>query len=106
MRKILLFLPFLFLACKSPDTNLKISSKDFTEFKVLDSEYLDRDQIFGDLLDDVVRFRESDNLKSLILEKSIPEIQEAIVSGQFSYRDLTLFYLKEFISTTEKTRSH
>jgi amidase len=106
MRQILLFLPFLFLACKSLDTNLNISSKDFRELKVLDSEYLDRDQIFGDLLDDVVRFRGSDNLKSLILEKSIPEIQEAIASGQFSYRDLTLFYLKRIYKyDRENTKS-
>jgi amidase len=94
MRNILFFLPFLFLACKSPDANVTLSSNDFREFKRLDSEYLVRDQIFGDLLDDVVRFRESEKLQSLILEKSIPEIQQAIAAGQFSYRDLTLFYLK------------
>lgn len=94
MRKILYFLPLLFLACKSSDTGVKSSSKDFREFKVIDSKYLVKDQIFGDLLDEVVSFRESGNLKDLILEKSIPEIQESIASGQLSYRDLTLFYLK------------
>nr|WP_298955405.1 amidase family protein [uncultured Nonlabens sp.] len=94
MIKFLYFFPILFLACKSSDTGVTSLSKDFNEFKVLDSKYLDKDQIFGDLLDEVISFRESGNLKDLILEKSIPEIQEAIASGQFSYRDLTLFYLK------------
>ncbi|WP_213520229.1 amidase family protein [Nonlabens sp.] len=94
MKKLLLFLPLLFLACKSSDTSVQLATTDIREFKVLDSNYLDKDQIFGDLLDEVVSFRESDKLKGLILEKSIPEIKEAIASGQFSYRDLTLFYLK------------
>lgn len=94
MKKLLLFLPFLFIACKSSDTKVQTSSNDFRTFKVIDSKYLVKEDIFGDLLDEVVSFRESDNLKDLILEKNIPEIQEAIASGQLSYRDLTLFYLK------------
>lgn len=94
MKYLLLFLPFLFIACKSSDTSVKNSTKDFRTFKVIDSKYLVKEDIFGDLLDEVVSFRESEKLKDLILEKSIPEIQEAIAGGQFSYRDLTLFYLK------------
>lgn len=93
MNKFLFFLPFIFLACKSSDTSVATASTDFREFKVLDSQYLEKDQIFGNLLEEVARFRESDNLNSLILEQSIPEIQEAIASGKLTYRDLTLFYL-------------
>lgn len=93
MKNLFLLFPILFLACKSAETPVTPSVDDFREFKVIDSKYISKDAIFGDLLDDVVRFRESEQLNPLILEKSIPQIQQSIASGQFSYRELTLFYL-------------
>jgi amidase len=93
MKNLYVLFPILFLACKSAETPVTPSVDDFREFKVLDSKYVSKDAVFGDLLDDVVRFRESEKLNPFILEKSIPQIQRSIACGQFSYRQLALFYL-------------
>jgi amidase len=67
--------------------------KDTTIYKVLDSKYLTRATVFAGIGVDEVRFRESEKLNSLILEKSIPELQLSVRKGLFSYEDLTIFYL-------------
>ncbi|AZQ43852.1 amidase family protein [Nonlabens ponticola] len=71
------------------------------DFKVLDSKYITRDDVFAVLKADVLRFRESspsgnrkkDEMNEYVLEKTIPEIQSAIYENKFTYRDLALFYL-------------
>lgn len=72
-----------------------ISTKDFREFKVLDSENLTNKDIWGDLNAQMEDFSMDDHerLKSLILEKDIPSIQSSIQSGQLTYEELTKFYL-------------
>jgi len=67
--------------------------KDSTTYKVLDSKYLNRASVFAGTGVDEVRFRESEKLNSVILEKSIPELQQSVNKGLFSYEDLTIFYL-------------
>ncbi|RZV61286.1 MAG: amidase, partial [Flavobacteriaceae bacterium] len=71
------------------------SSKDFREFKVLDSKYIDPDEVwqpFENVLKDFTQDYH-DKLKSMILEQDIPTIQTHINSGSLSYLDLTRFYL-------------
>ncbi|WP_124980977.1 amidase family protein [Nonlabens xiamenensis] len=101
MKKFFLLLPILFLACKSQDgVDPKKSKDDFREFKVLDSAYLTKEQVFGPLLGQVQRFRESgltnnrtQEIETVVLEGSIPAVQQAIFDGQLTYEELTLFYL-------------
>ena len=72
-----------------------ISTKDFREFKVLDSENLTKDDIWSEInsdLDDFT-FEDHERLKALVLEQDIPSIQSAIAAGKFSYEELTKFYL-------------
>ena len=72
-----------------------ISAKDFREFKVLDSKHLTKAQIWEHInpqMDDFTK-GDHDRLKSLILEQDIPTIQASIAKGEFSYEELTKFYL-------------
>ena len=70
-------------------------STDFREFRVLDSRYLSKDEIWKDLNDDLEDFTQEthDELKPLILEQDIPSIQGHIANGDLSYELLTKFYL-------------
>ncbi len=90
-------------SCKTPSTQTVTASSEqetsvsavdeTTKYKVLDSKYITRQDIFEDIEVDETRFRESEKLNSLILEKSIPELQLAVDKGLFTYEDLTIFYL-------------
>lgn len=72
-----------------------ISTKDFREFKVLDSKNLTKAEIWEDINLQMTDFKEADydRLKSLILEKDIMTLQEHIAGGKFNYEELTKFYL-------------
>ena len=72
-----------------------ISTKDFREFKVLDSKNITKADIWGEINPQMTDFTEADynRLKPLILEQDIPKLQERIVTGKFSYEELTKFYL-------------
>jgi amidase len=72
-----------------------ISTKDFREFKVLDSNHLTKAEIWAEINPQMEAFTEEDylRLKPLILEKSIQHLQEQIVKEKFSYTELTMFYL-------------
>ena len=65
-------------------------------FKLIQSKVLDKNTAFSPLYEAVTQFPESryQALKPLILEQSIPAIQGHIKSGEFTYEELTLFYLK------------
>ena len=66
------------------------------QFKLIQSKVLDKNVAFLPLYEAVSQFSESryQALKPLILEQSIPAIQGHIRSGEFTYEELTLFYLK------------
>lgn len=66
------------------------------QFKLIQSKVLDKNKAFMALYEPVSQFSESryQALKPLILEQSIPAIQGHIKSGEFTYEELTLFYLK------------
>lgn len=72
-----------------------ISTKDFTEFKVLDSKNLTKAEIWVEISSQMEDFIEADykRLKPLILEQDIPILQKHISDGKFGYEELTKFYL-------------
>lgn len=72
-----------------------ISTKDFREFKVLDSKHLTKAEIWATINPQMEDFTETDyeRLKPLILEKDITALQKQISEGKFNYQDLTKFYL-------------
>ncbi|WP_431158385.1 amidase family protein [Winogradskyella poriferorum] len=72
-----------------------ISTKDFTEFLVLDSKNLTKDEIWNAINPKLEDFSEQDyeRLKSLIIEQDIPSLQQNIAEGKFTYEELTKFYL-------------
>jgi len=72
-----------------------ISTKDFREFKVLDSENLTKSEIWETINPQLVDFEEADynRLKPLILEQDITTLQKHILDGKFNYQELTKFYL-------------
>lgn len=72
-----------------------ISTKDFREFKVLDSKYLTKAEIWKDINPQMEDFTDADynRLKPLILEQDITLLQKQISEGKFNYQDLTKFYL-------------
>lgn len=72
-----------------------ISTKDFREFKVLDSKNLTKAEIWETINPQMEDFKEADysRLKSLILEQDMTTLQKHITDGKLNYQDLTKFYL-------------
>ena len=72
-----------------------ISTKDFREFKVLDSKFINLDDLWKPFEKDLQNFTEAqyNSLKPLILEQDIPALQKHIQSGKLTYETLTKFYL-------------
>ena len=72
-----------------------ISTKDFREFKVLDSKVITKAEIWSTINPQMTDFTEADynRLKSLILESDISALQKHIRDGRFNYEQLTKFYL-------------
>ncbi|MEH6407051.1 MAG: amidase family protein [Leeuwenhoekiella sp.] len=104
MKKSLLLLIFLALVgCKDKDQPLnsddelheETPSMKEMEFKVLDSKILKKDSIWADFDAEMAGFLSQDynRIKSLVYEKSIPQIQQAVADRDLTYEDLVLFYL-------------
>jgi len=111
MRKFLYLLLFVFIySCKEnqttdtpsePETVIdsttiaKETVKDFREFKVLDSKYINASQLWATFESQLKNFSETqyNNLKPLIIEQDIPTLQKHIADGKLSYEQLTKFYL-------------
>lgn len=106
MRHILFFLLIaLLVSCKN-DTPSNIITKrevapivrdstDFREFRVLDSRYISKDELWKPFNKDFKDFSEEayNTLKPLVLEQDIPTLQKHIINGDLSYEKLTKFYL-------------
>jgi amidase len=69
--------------------------KDFREFKVLDSKYINTSELWSPLESQLKNFSENDyqTLMPLILEQDIPALQKHITDGKLNYEKLTKFYL-------------
>ena len=80
---------------KTVDDTTASSTKDFAEFKVLDSKFIDNSILWETFNKDLKDFTENkyNALKSLILEQDIPTLQKHIQDGKLSYENLTKFYL-------------
>ena len=72
-----------------------ISTKDFREFKVLDSKVITKAQIWESINPQLADFSEADynRLKPLVLESDITTLQKHVVDGKLNYESLTKFYL-------------
>ena len=72
-----------------------ISTKDFREFKVLDSKILTKAEIWKDINAQMSDFTDSEyeRLKPFVLEKDITELQVNRTRNKFTYEELTKFYL-------------
>ena len=103
---LLLCMAFLVISCKKDDkksdaqneisTDISaIATKDFRDFKILDSEIISNEMIWKTLDDQMADFsKEKYNaLKPLILDQDIPTLQKHITEGQLSYEVLVKFYL-------------
>jgi amidase len=104
MKKLLSFVIVAFLlSCNNKSTSVdtqidnsqQTASKDFREFKVLDSKYLNNSTIWSNFNAELDAFSEENynNLKPFILEKDIPTIQKYVSQGILSYELLVKFYL-------------
>ncbi|MDT0676026.1 amidase family protein [Autumnicola musiva] len=105
MKKLLLsvFLVAIF-SCADKKENLSegyvvqdtISKQEEREYKVLDSKFVSRDSVMAPFAEALLEFSEErySEIKPLIFDKNIPEIQNAIAAGKLSYEDISLFYLK------------
>ncbi len=64
-------------------------------YKLIQSKYQDKDEVWKGINEDLADFSEADyqQLKPLVLEKTIPELQAAVNEGSLSYENLTKFYL-------------
>ena len=79
---------------KSSDLSA-ISTKDFREFKVLDSKNLSKAEIWEAVNSQLADFTEADysRLKPFILEQDITTLQNNRRANKFTYVELTKFYL-------------
>lgn len=78
------------------------------KFKLFQSKYLDMNEVFKPVEQDLENFTEEEynTLKPLIIEQNIPSIQKSIREGQLTYEKLTLFYLyriRKFESDSTKS---
>lgn len=101
VKTAILFGLLLSIACKEEtkkeqSTDISdISTKEFREFKVLDSKHINNAGIWSEINEDLKDFTEENynTLKPLILDKDIPSLHKNIQKGKLSYELLTKFYL-------------
>ena len=104
---IRLVLILFFVSCesglekwKSYNQSAEISKNSSNEnkklqYKRIQSISSDKNDLITGYEKEIKKFIETkyDNLRYKILEKSIPEIQQSIINEDYSYYDLTLFYI-------------
>ncbi|GAA4319805.1 amidase family protein [Pontixanthobacter gangjinensis] len=105
MRKLLLlFAAASILACKNDQTEktseIAETTADSTnveemEFRQVDSKIINNDSLWQPFEADLSEFSTEvyEEVKALVFERSIPEIQQAIASGKLTYEELAMFYL-------------
>ncbi|UAM96748.1 amidase [Polaribacter litorisediminis] len=111
MKKIifLVFFAFILMNCQQKETTVIFKKYDETfalkeqqshpkkrmQFKLIQSKFLDMNQVFEPFQKELSYFSEEDyqSLKPLILEQNIPSLQKSVKAGTLTYEKLTLFYL-------------
>ncbi|MCM4159782.1 amidase [Antarcticibacterium flavum] len=102
MKKFYFILLFIAMTgCKenNSDTNEETAQDTLAvaerEYKVLDSQFLDKDVTWEPFNEDLERISENRYgvLSPMILDKTIPELQQAIKRGDFTYEEMVLFFL-------------
>ncbi len=111
MKNLALVLGFLFLitSCKTKELPVVFSKYDETseiaeqqkhsikrmQFKLIQSNYLDMNDVFKPFEKELAYFSGNDyqKLVPFIIEKDIPSIQDAVNKGILSYEKIVLFYL-------------
>jgi len=83
-------------------------SRKTMQFKLMQSKYLDLNDVFAPFNKDLSSFSEDEYnaLKPMILERDIPTLQAHVANGDLSYEKLTLFYLyriRKFESDSTKS---
>ncbi len=92
---------FSIISCVNEDDRESSSGKDTTQvsdeikFKVLDSRFMDEETLWAPFEDDLEEFtvERYKELRTFIIDRNIPEMQNSISAGHFSYEELVLFYL-------------
>lgn len=107
MRLILSLIAFcMILSCKESKSNVEtdktpstdisdISTKEFREFKVLDSKHINTTELWEVFNTELEDFTEAtyNSLKPFILEQDIPTLHKNVQEGKLTYELLTKFYL-------------
>ena len=105
MRKLLLlFLAASLFACKNDQAEnnseanqvqADSANTEEIEFKQVDSKIINKDSLWKPFENDLSAFSEEkyEEVKALVFEKSIPEIQQAIDKDSLTYEEVALFYL-------------
>ncbi|TBV27524.1 amidase [Meridianimaribacter sp. CL38] len=81
---------------KKPSTDISdISTKEFREFKVLDSKYINTTELWEVFNSELEDFTEAtyNSLKPFVLEQDIPTLHKNVQEGKLTYELLTKFYL-------------
>ncbi|MFO7721353.1 MAG: amidase family protein [Gillisia sp.] len=114
MQKVVSLLLFflLFIGCKENSAE-KNSTQDQTDsselkFKVLDSQIIKKDVLWAPFKMELESFSEDrySMLKPMIMDKTIPDLQNSIKIGDFTYEELVKFYLyriRKFDRNNEKS---
>ena len=100
---IILLLPAL-ISCGNDQKSEEVENQSKTDslegenedkFKVLDSRNISQDSLWAPFNSDLAQFsgEKYNELKPLIFDRNIPEIQSAIKNGKLTYEELSLFYL-------------
>ncbi len=106
---LVVLLVLLVTSCKQKESSVTFINYDETseiaalqnheinrmKFKLIQSKYLDMNEVFKPFEEDLAYFSEEDyqNLVPFILEKDIPTIQEYVNNSILSYERIVLFYL-------------
>jgi amidase len=111
VKKVLIILiTLIFIGCKKEEKEIKYFKKydeaaelksqqehqnPRMKYKLIQSKYLDMNEVFKPFQKDLSQFTEKDytTIKPLVLEKSIPAIQQSVKEGKLNFEKLTLFYL-------------
>jgi len=111
MKKLLFLIAFVVLATSCKKKELLVVFKKYNEtseieaqqnhkinrmrFKLIQSKYLDMNEVFKPFENDLVYFSEEDynKLKPLLIEQNIPSIQKSVTEGKLTYEKIALFYL-------------